>query len=132
MLSVVSFEGSVGNYNFKMNSLGDIVLNGGYTVVGLTEGNSVGTAFPVLHALQFSGGSLPLGVLPLTPPNLGQFSSLLFTLDFLDPALPQPPRLIGRINSLTIVPEPTHFLISTLGLISLVKWRRSRSTDYSS
>ncbi len=128
--SVVSFEGFVGDYNFKMVGLGDISLNGGYSVIGSTEGNSVGVASPILHALQFAGGSLPLGALPLTPPDLSQFSSLLFTLDFLDPIAFPPPRLVGRIDSLTIVPEPSHFLIGMLGLVTVAIRRRGRTAAH--
>ncbi len=124
--AVVSFDGSVGDYKFSTAGLGDIALNGGYMVVGLTEANNIGSYSTLVHAIQLRGGSLPLGVLPLVPPDLNQFSERLFTLDYLDFDSGLLSRLTGQIDSIAIVPEPSPLAASLCLLGAAFFGRRAR------
>ena len=124
VFSVVAFEGTVGDYSFRLQGLADIGLNGGYIVTGSTQADSVAGIAPILHSLQFGGGSLPVGVLPTTPPDLSQFATRLFTLDYFDGV--NFPRLTGRIDSLTVVPEPSCFLIALSAVVVVASQRNRR------
>ncbi len=121
--AVLSFEGMIGDYKFVTSGLGDIGVDGGYTVAGFTQANNVGSQVAILHAIQLLGGSLTPGVLPLQPPDLGQFSARLFTLDFL-----AGPRLIGQIDSISIVPEPSSLAICFF-LLGAQVLRRTKRQD---
>ncbi|MCA9127580.1 MAG: PEP-CTERM sorting domain-containing protein [Planctomycetales bacterium] len=125
--SVTGFSVNIGgDYSLTANGLGDIDVQDGavdsYIVASFSVGSAVGAATPTLHAIQLTdptGTAISGTGLPLTPPNVGNFASRLFTLDYSNGS-----RLVGQIDTISAVPEPAGFALATIAVVGLFSRRR--------
>lgn len=112
IFSVQDFQMQIGSSSLLGLLGGDLQVGNGpssdtFTVASLVKGPKWGDATPSLAALQLTGGAttefssdaIPLAIDP------SHFSNPDFTLDV--STVDSLERLVGRVNQITLVPEPT-------------------------